>query len=56
MANFCVPSCPPFPARGIVPKLFWPINAKKRAKTYDALSVRTNSMVADYLKNPGMPQ
>ena len=36
-------------ALGIVPKLFWPINRKKRAQMYYELAERRNSMVSDYM-------
>ena len=36
-------------ALGIVPKLFWPITKKKRARMYYELSERRNSMISDYL-------
>ena len=36
-------------ALGIVPKLFWPINRKTRARMYYELSERRNSMVAGYV-------
>ena len=36
-------------ALGIVPKLFWPINKKVRARMYYELSERINKMVSDYV-------
>ena len=36
---------------GIVPKLLWPINRKKRAQMYDELAERRNKMVNDYIEN-----
>ncbi len=34
---------------GIVPKMMWPINKKKRAQMYYELSERRNKMVSDYV-------
>jgi glycoside/pentoside/hexuronide:cation symporter, GPH family len=36
---------------GIVPKMLWPINQKKRDQMYDELSVRRNKMVSEYNEN-----
>jgi hypothetical protein len=36
-------------ALGIVPKMLWPINKKKRAQMYYELSERRNKMVSDYV-------
>lgn len=40
-------------ALGIVPKLLWPINKKKRAQMYYELSERRNKMVSDYVASVG---
>ena len=36
-------------ALGIVPKMLWPINKKKRAQMYYELSERRSKMVSDYV-------
>ena len=36
---------------GIVPKMLWPINAKKRAQMYDELAERRNKLVTNYVEN-----
>ena len=36
---------------GIVPKMLWPINKKKRAQMYYELSERRNKMVTDYVSS-----
>ncbi len=36
---------------GIVPKMLWPINKKKRAQMYYELSERRNRMVTDYVES-----
>lgn len=36
---------------GIVPKMLWPINAKKRAQMYDELAERRNKLVTSYVEN-----
>ncbi|MBR0537877.1 MAG: MFS transporter, partial [Clostridia bacterium] len=36
---------------GIVPKLLWPINKKRRAQMYYELSERRNTMVSDYVES-----
>ena len=38
-------------ALGIIPKLFWPINKKRRAQMYYELAERRNSMVSDYMES-----
>ncbi|MBR4727072.1 MAG: MFS transporter [Clostridia bacterium] len=38
-------------ALGIVPKMLWPINKKKRAQMYYELSERRNKMVSDYVES-----
>lgn len=38
-------------ALGIVPKMLWPINAKKRAQMYDELAERRNKLVTNYVEN-----
>lgn len=34
---------------GIVPKMLWPINQKKRAQMYDELAQRRNKMITEYV-------
>lgn len=36
---------------GIIPKMLWPINAKKRAQMYDELAERRNKLVLTYVEN-----
>ena len=38
-------------ALGVIPKLFWPIDRKKRAQMYFELSEHRNSMVSAYMDN-----
>lgn len=36
---------------GILPKMLWPINSKKRAQMYDELAQRRNKMVSGYVES-----